>query len=184
MFFNFFITIFHYCPALLELARGMRYDNHMIRISTKTRYALRALLEMACTKDKKLFQLRELSYHQKISRKYLEAIFHTLKRHKIVHSKVGKNGGFYLPADLKSISILRVLEALEGKIDVVNCQKHWRNCERILFCPSRNIWQELSASMRKLLAAQNLKEMSEKKEIREKCSYVLLKFQKKGTKPL
>ena len=46
----------------------------MILISTKTRYALRALLEMACTKDKRLFRLEELSRHQNISRKYLENI--------------------------------------------------------------------------------------------------------------
>jgi Rrf2 family protein len=153
----------------------------MIRISTKTRYALRALLEMACTGDRKYFLLRELSYHQNISRKYLEAIFQRLRKCGIVHSRVGKNGGFYLPSNLKSITILKVLEALEGKIDIVNCRSDWHSCERALFCPSRNIWQELSGSIRKLLAAQNLKDLSEKKDILEKCCYVLLRSKKGKT---
>lgn len=154
----------------------------MIRISTKTRYALRALLEMACTKDKKVFLLKDLSRHQNISRKYLEQIFHVLRRHKIVCSRVGKRGGFYLPPDLSTITILRILEALEGRLDIVNCQKTWRNCERIFFCPSRAIWQELNTTLKKLLASKNLGALSQEKDIQKKCSFVVARTARRKKK--
>ncbi|MFH0838744.1 MAG: Rrf2 family transcriptional regulator [Candidatus Omnitrophota bacterium] len=143
----------------------------MIKISTKTRYALRALLEMACRRNgQKLFSLGELSRHQNISRKYLEIIFSTLRKRDIVASRVGKNGGFYLPADLSHISLLKILETLEGKVDIVDCQNPQRKCKRFDYCAAKGIWQELNTSVKNILASKNLKELSEQKEIREKCT--------------
>ncbi|HOW35089.1 MAG TPA: Rrf2 family transcriptional regulator [Candidatus Omnitrophota bacterium] len=145
----------------------------MIKISTKTRYALRALLEMACRNDRKLFRLEELSDHQNISRKYLENIFAILKKHHIVHSRVGKNGGFYLPTNIKEISLLKVLEALEGKVAIVHCLDSRNECERVAFCPANGIWNELNTAIKNILAGKNLKDLSAKEKIRRKCSYVL-----------
>ena len=151
----------------------------MIKISTKTRYAFRALLEIACRNDRKYFSLGELSRHQNISRKYLENIFGVLRKKGIVSSRIGKNGGFYLSEDIESISILRILEALEGEIDIVNCKTNRRICDRIMFCPAKGIWQELNATIKKTLASKNLKDLSRKKEIQEKCFYVLSRGERK-----
>ena len=123
---------------------------------------------MAYCQDKKLFQLKELSQHQDISRKYLENIFSVLKKHHMVLSKVGKNGGFYLPHNLKKISLLNILEALEGKIDIVNCQNKNNPCLRVSFCPAKGIWDELNKSIKKTLAAKNLLDLSHEKDIRKK----------------
>lgn len=150
----------------------------MIKISTKTRYALRALLEIACRRDKPIFNLGELSRHQDISRKYLEHIFSALKKRGVVLSRAGRNGGFYLPRHLKDITILRILEALEGEVDIVDCRNSWRKCERISFCPAKAIWQELNAAIKKILDSKNLQDLSTKKEIREKCSYIFSKYKK------
>ena len=146
----------------------------MLKISTKTRYALRAMLEMACRKGQKLFSLGELSAHQHISRKYLEQIFRQLKIKGLVKSRVGKLGGFYLPENLRAITILRILEALEGDIQIVDCRKKATQCDNILFCPAKGIWQEVNTSIKKILASKNLKELSVNKKIREGCSYFFL----------
>ena len=145
----------------------------MLKISTKTRYALRALLEMACRNDKQRFTLRELAAHQNISRKYLENIFAILRKHHIVKSDKGKNGGFYFAANLKDISVLRIMEALEGKLDLVNCRHSGRMCTRISFCPTRNIWQELNKILKDDLISRNLKDLSSQKDILDKWSYLL-----------
>ena len=144
----------------------------MIRISRKTRYALRALLEMACETEKKIFKLDELSRHQGISRKYLETIFTTLKKRGIIMSKVGKKGGFYLPRNLKSITILRLLETLEGKLDIVNCKDSWHTCKRINFCPANAIWNELNTTLKTILASKNLQNLSQLREVQHKCAHI------------
>ena len=136
---------------------------------------------MACRNDRKLFNLKELSRHQKISRKYLENIFGILKKDGLIFSRVGKNGGFYLPAEIKNISLLRILEALEGKVDIVACRRGRGPCEKIIFCPARLIWQELNAAIKKILASKNLKDLSIKREIRNKCSYMIMRARKKST---
>ena len=144
----------------------------MIRISRKTRYALRALIEMACGKKGQLFYLKDLAIHQNISRKYLEIIFAMLRKQGIVNSRVGKKGGFYINPGLKNISALRILESLEGKIEIVECTYRGRPCDRVVFCPTRAIWKDLNKTVRNYLAAINLKDLSSKKDIQKKCSYL------------
>ncbi len=146
----------------------------MLRLSTKTRYALRTLLEMACQKEKDIFTLAELSLHQNISRKYLEQIFRLLKKNGIVTSHIGKQGGFSLPKDLKTITLLNIITALEGKIKLVDCQTNTNNCERTAFCPAKGIWQEINTTVEQLLASKNLLDLSKNEEIRQKCAYFFL----------
>lgn len=145
----------------------------MLKISTKTRYALRALLEMAYNKKQKIFQLEELSQHQNISRKYLEHIFAVLKKEGLVHSRVGKNGGFYLGEHTEKISLLKILETMEGRVAVVNCRDHGHTCARLSFCPGNIIWNEVNDSIRKVLASKNLKNLSTEEAIRTKCDLSL-----------
>lgn len=148
----------------------------MIKISRKTRYALRALIEMACGKKKQLFYLKDLAKHQNISRKYLEIIFSILRKHGIVNSRVGKKGGFYINPDLKNISALRILECLEGKIEIVECKHKGRACDRVIFCPTRAIWKDLNRTIRDYLSAINLKELSSKKDIQKNVPFLPLQL--------
>jgi Rrf2 family protein len=145
----------------------------MLKISTRTRYALRALLEMACRKDQKVFHLEELSRHQNISRKYLESIFAALRKHGLVRSRVGKNGGFYLPAGIHKISLLRIQEALEGRVTLVHCLDSHHLCEKISFCPANIIWNEVNEGLRRILASKNLKDLAAQEMIRKKCYLVV-----------
>ena len=150
----------------------------MLKISTKTRYGLRALLEMACCKGKKCFTLKELAKHQNISRKYLENIFALLKKRGIVHSIQGKKGGFYLTSQLKDISILKIIETLEGEVDLVNCYHFNQPCEMADFCTVRTVWHELNKSIKKILASKNLEDLSQEREIQEKCAYLIKRSKK------
>lgn len=128
---------------------------------------------MAYNKKQKLFQLEELSRHQNISRKYLEHIFAVLKKEGIVQSRVGKNGGFYLGAHTERVSLLRILETMEGKVAVVECRDHGHPCARLSFCPGNIIWNEVNDSIRKVLASKNLKNLATQEAIRTKCDLTL-----------
>ena len=146
----------------------------MLKISTKTRYALRSLLEMATRKDQKIFRLEELSKHQLISRKYLENIFAGLRRSGIVQSRVGKNGGFYLPAKSFNVSLLEIQEALEGRITLVHCLNARPRCQRLSFCPANMIWNEVNEDFRKALASRKLKDLVAQEKVRIKCDLLLV----------
>ncbi len=154
----------------------------MLKISTKTRYSLRALLEMYCSENQKIFQLGELAKHQDISRKYLENIFSLLKNRRIILSRTGKNGGFYLPTNNKHVSLLDILEALEGKASIVNCKEAHHECERIAFCPANGIWNEVNAAIKKTLASKSLKDLAFQKDIRRKCSRTIALAEKAPAK--
>ncbi len=143
----------------------------MLKMSTRTRYALRSLLEMACRPGQGPFKLAELARHQGISRKYLENIFGVLREHGIVRSKIGKNGGFFLPGGLEKISILRIVEVLEGKVDIVRCVGPAKRCKRLSICPASMIWRELNTAIKSVLAAKHLKDLAGQEDIRKKCAY-------------
>jgi Rrf2 family protein len=140
----------------------------MLKISTKTRYAIRALVEMA-NDSKQLHLLDQLALHQNISRKYLENIFALLKKGSIVQSKVGKNGGFYLREKLETITLLRIYELMEGEVEVVSCRSRKRSCPRLSFCPVSPVWSEVSAQIKKTLASKSLKDLCEINRTEANC---------------
>lgn len=131
----------------------------MLKISTKTRYAIRALVEMASDSGR-LHLLDQIALHQKISRKYLENIFALLKKGGIVQSKVGKNGGFYLCKSLESITLLKVYELMEGELEIVSCQNTKKRCSRISFCPVSPVWSKINLQIKEILASRSLRDLA------------------------
>lgn len=141
----------------------------MLKISTKTRYAIRALVEMA-NDSKQLHLLDQLALHQNISRKYLENIFALLKKGSIVQSKVGKNGGFYLREKLETITLLRIYELMEGNLEVVSCRSRMKNCPRLSFCPVSPVWSEVSSQIKEILASKSLRDLCEINRAEANCA--------------
>lgn len=141
----------------------------MLKISTKTRYAIRALVEMA-NDSKQLHLLDQLALHQNISRKYLENIFALLKKGSIVQSKVGKNGGFYLREKLETITLLRIYELMEGNLEVVSCRSRIKNCPRLSFCPVSPVWSEVNSQIKEILASKSLRDLCESNRAEASCA--------------
>lgn len=116
-----------------------------MRLSTKTRYGVRALLDLALHGGKGPVLLRDISKRQDISEKYLQQIFHSLSIGGIVRSFRGAGGGFVLNREPSEIKLSEVTRILEGPLTLVGCVQDKKRCGRVAGCVTRTLWEELSA---------------------------------------
>jgi Rrf2 family protein len=116
-----------------------------MKISTRGRYALRALMYLAMHKDKKdLVILKDISDDQDISIKYLESIMRMLVSFGLVTSHKGKGGGLALAKAPSEIKFSDILEASEGPLVLVDCVDKPDSCKRSGTCGARMLWEDYS----------------------------------------
>ena len=92
-----------------------------MKLSTKGRYGLRALIDLAQYSEEEPVSITSISNRQGISERYLEQLMAKLKKAEIVKSIRGAGGGYILGKDMHEISVGDVLRALEGSLDPVEC---------------------------------------------------------------
>ena len=116
-----------------------------MKLSSKGRYAVMALADLAKFDPNEPVSLRDISLRQGISLVYLEQLFLKLKKNKIVSSVRGKKGGYTLNKNASEINISEVLSAVEEKIKTVGCEKHSKKgCNgKSAKCITHNLWDEL-----------------------------------------
>lgn len=113
-------------------------------ISTKGRYALRVLLDLAQQTEPGYISLTGIAQRQEISRKYLEMIVSTLAKAGILESQRGKEGGYRLSCSPSEISIGRVMKLMEGSLAPVSCLAcDSEPCERADICLTLPLWRNL-----------------------------------------
>lgn len=115
-----------------------------MRLSTKSRYGTRLLIDLACRKDSGYVQLGEIARRLDVSMKYLEQIILPLKRAKYVESIRGAKGGHRLAKKPEDISVGEVVSLLEGGPDLVACLSVPGYCDRLDSCKTRNLWRDAS----------------------------------------
>lgn len=118
-----------------------------MKFSTKAEYGLRATVYLAKNYPY-LRSIQEISSEEKISAKYLEQIFNSLRRAKLVLSQKGKSGGYTLSRDPKEIRVGEIVETLEGKIEPTKCNS--LACKNSN-CTSKKVWVKLSQEIKKTL---------------------------------
>jgi len=103
-------------------------------LSRKSKYGLKALLELAGDVDDRPIQASELAQRQGLPRKFLEAILLELKRHGLLHSKKGRGGGYVLTRKPGDITIGQVIRVLDGPLALTPCvsQTAYRRCDECL----------------------------------------------------
>ena len=121
-----------------------------MKISTKGRYGLRILIDLATHDPGKPRLIRDIAESQQISEKYISRLVIDLRRAKLVRSVRGINGGFHLAKAPEQITLLEILETMEGPISVVDCVRSPEKCKRQSLCPARDIWQKLNDGIREL----------------------------------
>lgn len=115
-----------------------------MKISTKGRYALRMLIELAINQNESFVSLKDISEHQNISKKYLEQIVPMLNSNGILRTTRGNKGGYMLARMACEISAGDVLRATEGTLSPVLCLEYFpNNCPRAKFCSTLFIWEGL-----------------------------------------
>ena len=134
----------------------------MMRISTKGRYALRIMLDLAQNDDMGPVALREISERQNITPKYMESIMSMLLRDKLVQSLRGKAGGYQLTRKPEEYPIYEILSCAEGGLAPVHCLAMEENeCPIRKTCLTIPVWEGLHQVIKDYLSGITLKTLIE-----------------------
>jgi Rrf2 family protein len=158
-----------------------------MRLSTKSRYGLRALFDIAYNCGGMPAQIQDISRRQQISPRYLEQIFQNLKRAGILKSKRGPQGGYCLAKKPNEITVLEILNATEQDVLLVECagettrkRKRTGECPFEGNCVTQTIWEEASTLLNTLFSGMTLhtlcqrgQEMGVKKEQDHRFMYYI-----------
>jgi Rrf2 family protein len=132
----------------------------MVKLSTKARYALRAMMELAAHEGEGPMQLREIAAAQKISPKYLEQLAISLRTANLVLSERGPSGGYRLARLARDITALEVVQATEGPIGLLDCVNEATLCPRSSACAARGLWQKVSVAITEILSETTLADLA------------------------
>ena len=135
-----------------------------MKLTTKGRYAVMALADIANFNLNTPISLRDISLRQGISLLYLEQIFLRLKKNKIVNSVRGSNGGYVLTKDPSKINISDVLNAVDEQVKTIGCNKNSKKgCNgKSVKCITHNLWDELESHINIFFKNKNLSDLVNK----------------------
>lgn len=138
-----------------------------MKLSTRTRYGTRALLDLARHRGDKPVQLKEIAQRQDISLHYLEHIITPLVGAGIVRSIRGARGGIQMSKRPEQVKLSEVVALLEGVITPVDCITDPESCRRSGTCVTRDIWREMKDAMDKTLGSITLQDLVERERKKE-----------------
>jgi len=116
-----------------------------MRVSTKGRYAVRVIIDMAESGESEFHPLHNLAERQGLSEKYLEAILGTLVKNKVLEGARGKGGGYRLTKPASELTVWEILSVIETSMSPVECVDNGKNgCDRADICPTLPMWKKLS----------------------------------------
>jgi Rrf2 family cysteine metabolism transcriptional repressor len=127
-----------------------------MKLSTRTRYGMRALVDLAMNASGNPVQLKEIATRQNISLSYLEHLIIPLISAGILKSTRGSKGGIRLAKPPESIKLKDILDVLEGPLAPVDCLKDETCCPRSGYCATRDVWDDLKKAMEKVLVSNTL----------------------------
>lgn len=136
-----------------------------MKVSTKGRYAIRVMLDLAEHNNGKYITLTDVAARQGISEKYLEAIVGSLSRARLVQSLRGKSGGYRLIKSPDQYTIAEILEVVEGSFAPVACLESEVNmCERIAYCKTLPMWEAYYRMTKKFFESYTLQTLLQDSE--------------------
>jgi Rrf2 family protein len=133
-----------------------------MKLSTKGRYGMRALLDLALHQGEGLVLLKDIARRQEVSLPYLEHLIAPLVAASLVKSTRGARGGVLLLKPPAEIKLSEVLELLEGSIALVDCINNPKICPRSDSCVTRDIWIEMKRAMSQVLDSTTLQDLVER----------------------
>lgn len=131
-----------------------------MKISTKGRYALRLMLDLAEHKDEGYISLKDIAARQDISKKYLEQIVTVLNHASILRTTRGFQGGYMLAQAPEKYTVGQILQMTEGSLNPVACLDDCPNqCQRRTFCKTLPVWQGLGQVIHQYLDGITLQDL-------------------------
>ena len=132
-----------------------------MKLTSKGRYAVMAMADLANVKDKQTTNLTEISLRQGISISFLEQIFLKLKKNNLVKSSRGPSGGYSLARSPEEIKLSSIIEAVDEKVKTVGCKKESkRGCTgKSIKCITHNLWDDLETHINNFFEKNTLKDI-------------------------
>ncbi|MBD3390702.1 MAG: Rrf2 family transcriptional regulator [Chitinivibrionales bacterium] len=144
-----------------------------MRLSTRTRYGTRAMLEIARRGNNGPVKRKDIAQAQGVTEGYLENILGVLRRQHLVRTVRGADGGFILERQPSQISLLEVVTALEGSIAPVPCIEDPASCDRTPSCAALEVWRTLHDAQTRALSGVTLQDMVDMERKRGGRDYVI-----------
>ncbi|MBA3492571.1 MAG: Fe-S cluster assembly transcription factor [Gammaproteobacteria bacterium] len=136
-----------------------------MRLTTKGRYAVTAMLDLAIHQDSGLIALADISLRQGISLSYLEQLFARLRKSGLVKSARGPGGGYRLGRTAQSISVAEVIGSVDESVDATRCGGK-KNCQGSERCLTHDLWEDLSREIYEFLSRITLGELVSRRSVR------------------
>ena len=132
-----------------------------MKLTSKGRYAVMAMADLAKNNVREPTSLTEISLRQGISIAYLEQLFLKLRKNNLVQSSRGPAGGYVLSKPPEDIKLLSIISAVDEKIKTVKCKKESKKgCNgKLVKCITHNLWDDLEAHINKFFESNTLKDI-------------------------
>ena len=137
-----------------------------MRLTTKGRYAVTAMLDLALHATTGPVSLADISKRQEISLSYLEQLFAKLRQHKLVSSVRGPGGGYKLSRAQDEIFVAEVIDAVNESIDATNCGGSG-DCQQGEVCLTHHLWCDLSDQIHEFLSGISLASLVKRREVQD-----------------
>lgn len=135
-----------------------------MRLTTKGRYAVTAMLDLALHATKSPVSLADISDRQSISVSYLEQLFAKLRKRGLVLSVRGPGGGYQLAAPPKTVFVAQIIDAVDELVDATRCGGQG-DCQQGATCLTHELWSDLSTQIHTFLANISLQELLDRREV-------------------
>jgi Rrf2 family cysteine metabolism transcriptional repressor len=131
------------------------------------------MIELARRYDRGPIKRKDLAQAQDISKAYLENILITLREKKLIATTRGARGGFVLQSPPSKITVLQIVNALEGSLAPVECLENTSLCEKTGHCSARKVWKKLHDAQKKVLSEISLQDILDEDKTSAASHYVI-----------
>ena len=142
-----------------------------MKISTRTRYGIRAILDLAENQRKAPLKLKTIAQHQDISVKYLEQLMTILKSGGFLRSIRGAKGGYMLAKNPKQIKLSEICRCLDGPLTTVHCLENEKLCRRTDDCLTRQVWAKVQKAITDVLESITLQDLVDRTKAKKTLNY-------------
>lgn len=154
-----------------------------MRLTTKGRFAVTAMMDLALRGDEGPVALASISERQKISLSYLEQLFGKLRRHKLVDSVRGPGGGYCIARPLELVAVADIIRAVDEQLDATQCGGR-ENCHDESRCMTHDLWSTLNSKMFEYLASVTLADLVRRERMKHGAGAAVLEDKRRlGPQP-
>jgi len=141
-----------------------------MKLSTKTRYGTRAIIDIAQNSESGGTMLKDIAGRQSLSPKYLDHILSAMRRAGLIKNIRGKGGGYILTRSPSRITVKDVVEAVEGSFEPVECVSNTEQCDKVSSCVTREVWLKVKEAVDGVLEEATLQSLLEKNSLNKNLS--------------